>query len=92
MFVYRTKAVSSETLQLPNPKVSEIGCAVATAGCNGLCDPVGTVPRLHQDPNCTKTDTGDLAMMESGYDFGPVGCVKVDDNGNVNKTLCFELE
>ncbi|KAL3151040.1 hypothetical protein ABBQ38_012910 [Trebouxia sp. C0009 RCD-2024] len=65
---------------------------VATAGCNGLCDPVETVPRLHQDPNCTKTDTGDLVLMESGYDFGPVGCVKVDDDGNVNKTSCFELE
>ena len=63
---------------------------MATAGCNGLCEPEETVVRLHQDPNCTKKDTGDLAMMESGYDFGPVGCIKLDDTSNVNKTACFE--
>lgn len=63
---------------------------MVTANCNGLCNPVETVFRLHQDPNCTKLDTGDLAMMESGYNFAPVGCQKIDDNGNVNKTACFD--
>ena len=61
-----------------------------TANCNGLCNSEETVAKLHQDPNCTKTVSGDLAMLDSWYDFGPVGCIKVDDTGNVNKTACFE--
>lgn len=68
------------------------GCAVMTAACNGLCSPVETVQRLHQDSNCTKTETGSLAMLDSWYDLSPVGCIKVDDTGNVNKTSCFETK
>ena len=64
--------------------------AVMTASCNGLCDPVETLARLHQDSNCTNTQTGELAMLDSWYDFTPVGCIKVDSTGNVNKTSCFE--
>ena len=61
-----------------------------TDGCNGLCSPVETMARLHQDPNCTKTDNIELPMLDPWYDFKPVGCIKVDETGNVNKTSCFE--
>ena len=72
--------------------VKVCGCAVMTAGCNGLCNPVETIPRLHQDSNCTKTETEEMAMLDSWYDFTQVGCIKVDDTGNVNKTSCFETK
>ena len=64
--------------------------AVLTGGCNGLCEAVETIAKLHQDSNCTKAITAELPMMDSWYDYSAVGCIKVDDTGNVNKTSCFE--
>jgi len=63
--------------------------AVLTGGCNGLCDPVTLVPKLHQDPNCTKADVGELPILNAWYDYSAVGCIKMVD-GNVNKTECLE--
>ena len=65
-------------------------CAVLTGGCNGLCDAEETLAKLHQDPNCTKAVTADLPMLDSYYDFSAVGCIKVGEDGNVNKTSCFQ--
>ena len=64
--------------------------AVLTGGCNGLCKPEETILKLHQDPDCTKADTAELPMLDSWYDFGPVGCIKLDEFGNINKTACFQ--
>ncbi|KAL0025605.1 hypothetical protein WJX79_007394 [Trebouxia sp. C0005] len=63
---------------------------VMTGPCNGLCDAVDTLAKLHQDPNCTKPVTADLPMLDSYYDFRPVGCIKVGEDGNINKTSCFQ--
>lgn len=63
---------------------------VLTGGCNGLCEAGETIAKLHQDSNCTKAITAELPMMDSWYDYSAVGCIKVDDTGNVNKTSCFE--
>jgi len=46
--------------------------------------------KLHQDANCTKPITAELPMLDSYYDFNAVGCIKVDEDGNVNKTSCFQ--
>lgn len=63
---------------------------VLTGSCNGLCDAEETLAKLHQDANCTKPVTEDLPMLDSYYDFSPVGCIQVGEDGNVNKTSCFQ--
>lgn len=65
------------------------GCAVLTGGCNGLCDSATLVPKLHQNPNCTKAATLELPLTAAWYDYSAVGCIQMV-NGNVNKTLCQE--
>ena len=62
--------------------------AVLTGTCNGLCDAETTIAKLHADANCTAVLPTELPMMEPMYDFSPVGCIQLDDNGNVNKSLC----
>lgn len=60
-----------------------------TGQCNGLCNPVDTLTKLHADENCTKLLTDDLPMMVPWYDYSQVGCIKVDDSGDINKSQCF---
>lgn len=47
------------------------------------------MPKLHQDPNCTKADVGELPILNAWYDYSAVGCIKMV-GGNVNKTDCLE--
>ena len=64
--------------------------AVLTGGCNGLCESVELVTKLHQDVACTKPIGVDLPMMESWHDLTAVECIKTDGSGNINKTGCLQ--
>ena len=55
--------------------------------CSGLCDPTNVMPKLHQDPNCTKPISAELPMLEALYNYTAVECVKLV-NGSISKSAC----
>ena len=60
---------------------------VLTGGCNGLCDSATLMYQIHQDPNCTKAEPGEIPMLPSWYDYSIVGCIQML-NGSVSKAAC----
>ena len=63
--------------------------AVLTDGCNGLCNPLETIPQIHQDSACTKADVAALPMLRTQFVLASVHCIKLDAIGNVDKSACF---
>ncbi len=54
----------------------------------GLCNPLETIPQIHQDSACTKADAAALPMLNTQFDLAFVHCIKLDAKGNADKSAC----